>query len=138
MSIGKVIIYGDKLDLADELADEFVAPAKEAIGEAGDLLTEEVKRLLSLQHGTARTAAPAGAPPEEDSGALVASFTTIPPRVKGRVASSGTQSRHPGVNRLEVGKTDVRGIRTLPHPFLAPALANTEGPIDELLHRKLG
>lgn len=130
-------VYGDKLDLADELQDEFHAEAKRAVGDAADLLLAEVRRLLTLRQGTARTAAPEGQPPEQDTAGLVRSFRRIPPRVRGRVASSGVQSNHAGGNRLEHGLTDRRGIRTLPHPFLRPAIATTDGPIGDLLQERL-
>ena len=134
----KITVYGEKLDLADEITEEFHAEAKAAVGEAGNLLLAEVRRLLALRRGGPRTAAPEGQPPEQDTGALLRSFRRIPPRIRGRIASSGVQGDEEGSNRLEFGKTDVRGIRTLPHPFMAPAIANMEGPIGRLLEERLG
>lgn len=133
----KVTVYGDRIDLADELMDEFHDQAKSAVAEGADVLLDEVKRLLTLRRGTARTAAPEGQPPEQDAAQLEKSFRRIPPRVRGRVASSGIRSDHPGGNRLEWGFTDSRGIRTLPHPFLAPAIANTDERIGQLLEERL-
>lgn len=133
----KVKVYGDRLDLADELEDEFHADAKAVIGEAGDLLLVEVQRRLRQRKGTRQTAAPAGEAPESDTGALAGSFSRIPPSVKGRVASSGVQSDHPGANRQEFGMTDRLGIRTFPHPFLAPSLQAVEAPVTDLIQRKL-
>lgn len=133
----KVTLIGDKLDLADELAEEFEAQAKEAVSEAADLLLHEVQRNLRLRVGTRKTVAPIGQPPEFDTGALLASFRKIAPRVKGRVASSGIRSNHPGANREEFGKTDVRGIRTFPHPYVAPAMAVVDEPVNALLQERL-
>lgn len=133
----KVVVYGDKIDLADDLRDEFHAEAKDAVIEGANILIREVDRLLTMRRGTSRTAAPEGQPPEQDTAELVRSFTVLPGRVKGNVASSGVQSKHPGANRLEFGFTDRRGIRTFPHPFMAPAIANTETEIGELLERLL-
>lgn len=134
----KVVVYGDKLDLADEVAEEFVAEAKDVAGEAGNIMLAEAQRLAKLRIGTAQTAAPEGQPPEYDSGEFYRKLKRIPPRVKGRVASSGIQSNHPGAARIEWGGTDSRGIRTLPHPIFRPAAANSEQPITELAQRKLG
>lgn len=131
------MIYGDKLDLADELEEEFRAKAKGAMGEAGTLLLGDVQQRLRRRQGTRLTVAPPGEPPEMDTGVLVASFKRIPPSVKGRIASSGIQSDHPGANRLEFGMTDRFGRRTLPHHYVAPALAAMEAPITALLQERL-
>ena len=133
----KVKVYGDKLDLADELQEEFHQQAKDVAAEAADILLGEVKTLLKLRIGSLQTAAPEGQPPEFDTGALEKSFKKIPPRVKGRVASSGVQSNDPGANRLEYGATDSRGIRTLPHPYVRPALANVEEKVTRLVESRL-
>lgn len=132
----RVVVYGDKIDLADELQEEFVAVAKEAIGEAGDLLVGEVERLLQLRGGP--DPSPEGQPPAFQTGELLASVSRLPPRVKGRVASSGVRVEGDGALRLEYGKTDARGIRTFPHPFVRPALTAMEGPIGDLLRWRLG
>ena len=138
VSSSGVRLVDDRLNLADELEEHFYPVAKLVAREAGDLLTAEVVRQLNLRQGTQQTAAPEGAPPERDTGELAESFETIPPRIKGRVVSSGVQSDHPGANRLEYGSTDARGIRTLPHPFVRPALQLVEGPIDALIRKRLG
>jgi hypothetical protein len=134
----KIVVYGDKLDLADEIGEEFVQEAKDVAGEAGDIMLAEAQRLAKLRVGTAQTAAPEGQPPEFDTGAFYRSLKRITPRVKGRVASSGIQSNDPGAARIEWGATDSRGIRTLPHPIFRPAAANSEQPITDLCQRKLG
>lgn len=136
MSI-KVKVYGEKLDLADELQEEFHAQAKAAISDVADLVLGEVARLLHLRKGTLRTSAPEGEPPEVDTEALAQSFRRIPARIKGRVATSGIQSNDPGANRLEFGKTDSRGIRTLPHPFVRPAIETVKIEATALLEQRL-
>lgn len=136
MSI-KVAVFNDKIDLADELEDDFHQTAKDAVGEGADILLDAFQRKLRQRPGTKRTSAPAGESPEEDTGHLAASFRKIPPRIRGRVASSGVQSDDPGANRVEFGATDVRGIRTFPHPYAAPAMAESEAPIDALLQERL-
>lgn len=132
----RLVIYGDKIDLADELLDEFKAVAKMAIGDAGNIVVEEVKRLLSLQSGGGP--AEAGLPPAEQTGALLRSVKRIPPKVKGRTATSGFIVDDPGAIRLNYGKTDARGIRTFPHPFAEPALANAEAAVGALLQERMG
>lgn len=131
----RVTVYGDKLDLADELMEEFHAEAKSAVHDAAALQLAEVKRLLALRRGTP---APGGEPPAEQTQDLLRSFRLIAPRIRGAVASSGWRSLHPGANRLEFGFTDVRGIRTLPHPYARPAIANTEAAVERLLQERLG
>lgn len=128
----------DRLDLADELEEQFHGEAKLVVGEAADLLLDEVQRNLRLRTGTAATSAPEGAPPEYDTGELYRSYERIPPRVKGRIASSGVQSDHPGAARVEYGSTDSRGIRTLPHPAVRLAVDASEEPITALVEKRLG
>ena len=131
-------VFGDKLDLADELQDEFHGEAKAAMADAAEMLLDEIRRLLSLRHGP--PAAPEGEPPAMQTGDLAAAFKTVRPKVRGRVAESGIQARGEaaeGANRLEHGFTDRRGIRTLPHPFIRVAIANMEDPIGRLLEERL-
>jgi hypothetical protein len=137
MSI-KVVVHGEVLDLADELQDDFHRDAKAVVEEGAGMLLGDVQRRLRQRSGTFRTAAPEGEAPEFDVGDLYRSFKLIAPRVTGRVATSGIRSDHPGANRLEYGKTDVRGIRTLPHPYLRPAMEAMEEPIGRLLQERLG
>lgn len=127
----------DHIDLADELEEEFHLPAREAVREGADILLGDVVRRLRQRHGTRQTVAPAGQPPEEDTGLLSESFSRLPVRITGRVVSGGIQSSHPGANRLEFGATDVRGVRTFPHPYLRPAMEAVELPITRLLERWL-
>jgi hypothetical protein len=125
-------VYGDKLDLADELREEFHEAAKVTVKEGATLLLREVQRLLRLRRGTRLTVAPEGAPPEYDEGELEASFKVIAPRVRENVVSSGIHSKHPGAARLEWGATDSLGIRTLPHPYLVPAAETVAPEIERL------
>lgn len=134
----RIVVYGDKLDLADEIADDFRTEAMEAVKDARDIVLTEVGRLLRLRWGTFRTAAPEGQPPEYDSGDLFRSFKALGARIRGNVASAGLASDHPGVARLEFGDTDTRGIRTYPHPFLLQAFENVRDRVDALLQDRLG
>ena len=130
-------VYGDKIDLADELIEEFHAQAKDAVSDAAEIWLDAIRRLLSLRQGTKQTASPEGEPPELDTGALARSFRKIPAQVRGNVAGSGIKSNDPGAARLEWGKTDVRGIRTLPHPYLLRSIAETRDEITALLRVRL-
>jgi hypothetical protein len=134
----RVTIYGDRIDLADELRDEFIPIAKQAAKDAGMMLTNEVKRLLMLRQGDKSTSAPEGEPPERDEGDLLSAVKPLPVRMYARGATSGVKINHPGAARLEWGKTDVRGVRTFAHPYLRAALANVEDPINAMLLRVFG
>lgn len=130
----RVVIYGDKLDLADELEEEFHASAKQAVADAADILLDDVQRRLTVR--TTGIAAE-GEAPVRRRGNLERSYKRINPTIRGRVARSGIYSNHPGANRLEYGKTDTRGVRTLPHPAVRPAIEATEPAIDRLLTERL-
>lgn len=134
----RVTVYGDKLDLADELAEEFHDGAKAAVTEGAELLLSQVQQLLHRRRGTAQTVAPEGEAPEFDTGELARSFKIIPATVRRDSVRSGIRSNLLGkVLRLEYGATDSRGIRTLPHPFLRPAIAEMDGPIGRLFEELL-
>lgn len=130
MSI-KLMVSGATLDLADELEEEFRRNARGALDKCGEVLLKNVRANLARRKGP--DAAPQGEPPAMQEGDLSRSFRRLPTRVKGRVASSGVESAHPGAARLEWGKTDSRGIRTFPHPYLAPAQEASEAEITEIL-----
>ncbi len=132
----RVTVYGDYIDLAEELRDGFHDAAADAAREAGEMLTNEVRRLLAIRSGTAATAAPEGEPPERDTGALLAAVKRLRIRRYTRTVTSGVQVNHPGAARLEWGATDATGRRTFAHPYLRAALANVEGPITEMLERR--
>lgn len=132
------MVQTDRIDLADELEEDFHVYALDAVGVAGDIVLAKVQRKLRLLRGTPQTSAPEGQPPEFDTGDLFRSFKKLRPRVKGRIASSGIYSLDPGANRLEFGKTDERGIRTLPHPFVRPAFEESEPEIHALFQKRFG
>lgn len=127
----RVEVYGDNLiDVADELIEEMIEPAKAAVKDARDLVFEEAKRLLNR-----RTSGPAvaGEPPVRRTGDLERSMAKTPVRVRGRVVDAGWVVKHPGAMRLEVGFVDQRGVRTLPHPWMRPAEENTKDEVEARL-----
>lgn len=139
----RVTIHGAPLDILDDLEVEFREKAVEAVGEAADIVLEEVKRRLTLHQGTRYTAAAPGEPPERDTGHLVESFKRIHPttyRTKAGMQGvrSGVQSRDPGAARLEFGATDLLGRRTYPHPYLLASFAATKDRVTEFLETRLG
>jgi hypothetical protein len=138
MSSVRVRVYGNKLDLADELAEEFHAEAKPIVAEGRDMLLSRVQQLLTRRRGTAQTVAPVGEPPEVDTFELVNSWKPTPVTVRRDSVRAGIRSNLLGkVLRLEYGGTDSRGIRTLPRPFLRPAIAEMDGPIGRLFEELL-
>lgn len=137
MSVRIVVRGDDRLDLADEIREEFHREVKGVMDEAARIALADVQGQLSLRKGTPRTSAPEGQPPEFDEGDLYRSYRTIPARVKGDAAISGVQSNHPGAARIEFGGVDERGIRTLPHPAVRIGFQNAEPKIEALLEDKL-
>lgn len=127
----RVEVYGDNLlDVADELLDEMIEPAKAAVKDARDIVFDEAKRLLNR-----RTSGPAieGEAPVRRTGELERSLKKTAVSVKGRVVSAGFSSKHPGAMRLEHGFVDKRGVRTLPHPWLRPSFENAKGRVEARL-----
>ena len=90
-----------------------------------------------MRRGTGQSAAPERHPPEQDTAGLVRSWHLVGARVKRDMVQAGIRSHHPGAIRLEYGLTDGRGIRTLPHPYVRPAMVTVEPAVDALLQERL-
>lgn len=132
----RVFVGGDDLiDLVDEITEETLPIAVDAVDRGADVLLAKTQELLRRRRGP--ESAPEGEPPAAQTEALVKSFRKLKPRVQGRVVTSGIRSDAEAVNRLEFGATDSRGIVTKPHPFLRPAVEQTEGAITKLLEDAL-
>lgn len=129
--------HTDKLDLADELPEEWMERLKGPIREVGGMFKAEVIRRLSLAQGDASTSAKEGDAPERDSGDLIASVRQLNTMVKPTIAETGVHVRDPGAARLEWGATDVRGIRTYPHPFVRPSAEAVAAPAGRLIEKAL-
>lgn len=127
----KLLVTGAPIDLADELEEEFRNNARNGLTECGEVYLGHVRETLRRRKGP--DPAPEGEPPAAQEGDLAESFRRLPTRVRGRSASSGVESEHPGAARLEHGKVDVRGIRTFPHPYFGPAAEASEAEITAIL-----
>lgn len=138
MTMKLVVETDGAIDLADELEEEFRPRARRVMQTASAIVLARIQSLLRTRQGTRYTAAPAGAAPERDSGELARSFRTLGVRVQGRIVEGGIWSDHPGANRLEFGLVDVRGIRTFPHPYVAPVMRGAEDVVTDLFRKELG
>jgi hypothetical protein len=132
----KYEIYGDdKIDLADELREEFIPPAKAAVKDANDVYFNEARRLAKV-YGPGP--APGQSTPGTVSGNLARLMKKRGPRLsRTKDAVWASVMFAPHAHLLEFGHDNVDGTRTLPRPFIRPAQANTEGTIDRLLQDRL-
>jgi hypothetical protein len=134
----RIEVYGDRLDLADELEDEFRKEARDVVREGTDMAVAEVKRMLR-RTGT-RESRP-DEPPAIQTGDLERSIRRGRVRlsrdkrsVSGEVVSTLTYAE---VNSVEYGHTKRTGQRVLPRPFLRPAMAEVEPKIATLFQDRL-
>lgn len=68
---------------------------------------------------------------------LYSSFKRLAIRSRKYSITGGIKSDHPGAGRVEWGATDVRGIRTFPHPYMNPAAEQSETAIFNIFDRLL-
>lgn len=132
----RVTVAGEgKLDLADELREEFIADAKGAVAAAADLLLAESQRLIRA-YGPGPS--PEGSTPGTGSGDLLRLTKRRAPRMgRDRASFAAPVQYAPHSWLVEYGHNNVDGTRTLPRPFVRPAIENTKGPIDQLLRDRL-
>lgn len=125
----KVVVRSEgSLDgIANQVWDEMVPRAKMAVNAGADMVLDHMDQLLSRPS----PAAP-GEPPGELLGELRASLRKLPLRVLRWSVRSGIETRHPGANRLEFGKTDSKGRKTFPHPYVRPTFQALKGRLDRL------
>ena len=129
-----VRVYGDYIDLADEIMDELLPRAKDAMTEARDLIYDEAKRLLTMRGPG--PPAPPGQPPATQTGELVRSLRKLPVTVSQsrRTIKTGISSNHPGAARLEFGaRTSGLIGPPIAHPWLRPAFENTRAEYTRIL-----
>jgi hypothetical protein len=127
----------DRIDLADELEEEYRVGVKAAVTDAANLLLAESHRLITA-YGDAGPA-PAGSTPATDTGNLRKMTKRLPyrGRSRSRYASSGV-AYAPHAHLLEYGHNNSDGTRTLPRPFIDLAMTNAESDIENLLRERLG
>jgi len=118
----------DKIDLADELEEDFRKDATDAVRKGVDIYVDAAK--ANLRKTGSRVSKP-GETPGVDTGELERSIKRGPVRfgrnkrsVIGQVVSSLSYEE---VNSVEFGHVNRDGTRTLPRPFLRPTDV-TAGP----------
>lgn len=134
----KFEVYGDRLDLADELEDDFRKEAKSVVREGVDMLIAETK--ANLRRIGNRASRP-GETPGMQTGETERSIRRGRVRlgrdkrsVSGEMVS--TQS-YEEINGLEYGHTKPTGQRVLPRLFIRPAVETTEPRIAALFEERL-
>lgn len=129
----KVRVGGEKLDLANELREEFHREAKDAVSAGADILLEHSRRKAEA-YGPGP--APPGSTPGTDSGDLVRLMKRRAPRVRGDVVSAAVKYA-PHAHLVEYGYTKPTGQRVLPRPFVRPAVKSAQPEIDRVLMERL-
>jgi hypothetical protein len=131
----RVRVYGDKLDLADELQEEFIVEARLVVAEGARILLAESQRKIAAY---GRGPAPAGSTPGTVTGNLL-KMTKLGTVRQGRDrrSVSGAVRYAPHAHLVEYGHDNVDGTRTLPRPFIRPALEAAEPQVERLFREKL-
>lgn len=124
-----------KLDLAEELRDEFLLNARGVLREASDiLLAESQEKIQAYGPGPA----PAGSTPGTVTGNLSKLTKRGTVRIgKDRASVSGAVKYAPHAHLVEYGHTMPSGQRVLPRPFIRPALDASEPKIQALFEARL-
>ena len=91
--------------LGDEVWDELQSRAETAVSEGVEMIVEAAHRNLSRRKGTKRTAAPAGEPPELDTGGLLRSVKAGKVRRTKYGVRQEYGSAHPAAGLHEFGGT---------------------------------
>ena len=138
MSITFGVVREDKIDLADELIEEFRTEARAVVREGVDLYVAKIKRNLTRISGRVSQE---GETPARQSGELERSFKRGSIRLgRDKASISGTiDSTEPWekINGLEYGATGPDGRRLLPRPYLRPAEQAVEPKIEKLFEERL-
>jgi hypothetical protein len=132
----KFEIYGDKLDLADELLEDFRKVARGAVRDGSKILLEESHRLIK-QYGPG-PAPPGSTPGTGETGNLLKMTKLGNVRFgRDKRSYSGAVIYAPHAYLLEYGHTNVDGTRTLPRPFIRPAQEAAQPKIHRLFEERL-
>jgi hypothetical protein len=135
----KFQVYGDKLDLADELEEDFRKEAKAVVREAGTMYYDALVARLR-RGGRGRPSAPGQVPAIQDED-LLKSFrrpTAKLGRDKRSVFVDITSDLHyKEVWGVESGHVKPDGTRVEPRPFIRPTDAEMEPKIARLFEERL-
>ena len=124
-----------KIDLAEELVEEFRDHAKAVVREASDILLAESKEKIAAY---GRGPAPPGSTPGTESGNLLKLTKRGSVRLgRDKASVSGAVKYAPHAHLVEYGHDNVDGTRTLPRPFIRPALDAAEPKIERLFEERL-
>lgn len=134
----KFRVQTDRIDLAEELEEDFRKEAKDIIREAGTIYLDELKGLLARQpSGPARP----GQPPARDTEELLKSLRRSTGRLgRDKVSYSIDITSHlhyEHFNSIEYGHINADGTRTLPRPFKRPTDDKTAPKIVRLFEVRL-
>lgn len=134
----KFRVQTDRIDLAEELEEDFRKEARGVVREAQDLTVAEIK--TQLRKTGSRTSRP-GEAPAMQSGDLERSIRRGSLRMgrdkasyRADVVSTLTYEE---VHGVEYGHTKPTGERVLPRPFIRPAVEKVEPKIIRLFEERL-
>ena len=124
-----------KLDLAEELREEFLPVARQVVLEASDILLAETREKIAA-YGPGP--APPGSTPGTHTGNLLKMTKRGTVRLgRDKASYSGAVKYAPHAHLVEYGHTNVDGTRTLPRPFIRPAMEAAEPKIQRLFKERL-
>ena len=133
----KFTVRTDKIDLAEELEEEFRSEAKQAVRDGVDIMVAEIQ--ANANRFTSGESRP-GHFPVRRTGELAQSFKRGSVRL-GRDKASVTGETvstlsYEEVNGVEYGHTKPTGERVLPRAFIRPAQVTAEPKIAALFARR--
>lgn len=135
----RVEAYGEGLiDLADDIVDEHLPPARKAVRGASLLMRDKMQRLLRKRRGEVSEP---GQPPAEQTGELAITVRALNTTVRGNVISGGVEVGKsddiPKVQSLEYGAVGDDGRVLKARPFMRPTEESIEAEVDTMLRKAL-
>lgn len=134
----KFEVITERIDLADELEDEFRPNAKAGVLEAGKMYLASLKELLARQ--PSGDPAPPERPPAKQTEELIRSLGRRGARIsrdKLSVSLDITSTLpYEHFNSVEYGHINANGTRTLPRPFKRPTDVAMEPKINALFRER--
>jgi hypothetical protein len=131
----KYTIRNDKIDLADEMEEDFRKTAKDAVKESSKILLAESHK--QIERFGKNGPAPEGETPATFTGNLKKLTRLLPVRQRSRSSRNVSAGviYAPHTHLLEYGHVNVNGTRTLPRPFVEVANRNAEPEIEATLNK---